>query len=521
MSQPKRSRLADHVLLILLALSLLPLLTLGGVVFFAAYGYLVQQDLAAWLGGLLLVLVGASVTAAGWISRMLKSLARKDLEDGGSVLNGEQEHSKEEQAAGGEHGNQWEQTASRTANGEKIASILYHATRQIAQAETADEVFYALIHAMKQTPFHSITLAEKEQFLHLLSISSTQKDLGGKVRAAWAPFSREEIENFLPTGDLLIVSDMLSPPRLPESLLEQLNEWNCRAAAFIPVRRSGQLAALFILGSPEPEAVDAASIQPYANLAELTATALEKVAAVNTMKKRLVELEILNRVSEASAGQSDLETTFSAIHAAVESSLNVTSFFIALYDKASQMIEIPYISDRGQVSSIKPFPLGEGLTSIVINTGQPLMLVENTEERSRELGAKFAGPPAKSWLGVPLVHGEEVLGAIVVQDMEKEQRFNQDDLRLLVITSRQIAAALHSVQLLEQSRRQTQRERRLQETTRKIRESSDMHTILEAAVNDIGSTLNARKARVVLRLPEENLTIQTEPVPGSAQRLKE
>jgi GAF domain-containing protein len=516
MSQPKRSRLADHVLPILLALSLLPLLTLGGVVFFAAYGYFVQQNLAGWLGGLFLVLAGASSAAAWWISRMLKGMSREFPEDGASALSEVQEQSKEEHAAEGEHGSPWEQTASSTAGGEKEASILYHATRQIAQAETADEVLYALIHALKQTPFYSITLAEKDQFLHLLSISSALKGPEGKVRAAWAPFSREEIENFLPTGDLLIVSDLRSPPRLPGSLLEQLNEWNCRAAAFIPVRRSGQLAALLIVGAEEPEAVHGVSIQPYASLAELTATALEKVAAVDAMKKRLVELEILHRVSEAVAGQTDLETAFAAIHAAVERSLQASSFFIALYDRTSEMIEIPYVSDSGQVSAIKPFPLGEGLTSIVIKTRQPLMLVENTEERSRELGAKFAGPPAKSWLGVPLVHGEEVLGAIVVQDMEKEQRFNQDDLRMLVITSRQIAAALHSVQLLEHSRRQTQRERRLQETTRKIRESMEMHSILEEAVREIGSTLNARKARVVLRLPEE----QTLPAPGSEEGLK-
>ena len=57
--------------------------------------------------------------------------------------------------------------------------------------------------------------------------------------------------------------------------------------------------------------------------------------------------------------------------------------------------------ESGSYLKSETFPLGEGLTSILINTRQPLMLIENTEAKAMELGAKVLGKPAKSWLEFP------------------------------------------------------------------------------------------------------------------------
>jgi GAF domain-containing protein/HAMP domain-containing protein len=388
------------------------------------------------------------------------------------------------------------------------ASLLYHATRQIAQAETPDEIFYALIHALKQTTYQSITLAERNQLLSILSLHNPNLSTGYKKSITWTPIHPSEIEEFLPTGNPLIIPDFRQTPKLPVMLLKTLRDWRCQTAAFIPVRRAGELVALFVLGAEERYILTPTSIQPFANLAELTATALEKVIAIDKMQKRLTELEILSLVSEAISGQTDLDATFASIHAAVERSLKVSSFFIALYDQKNETIQIPYMYDSNSVQHIEPFPLGEGLTSILIRTKQPLMLVENTEQRSRELGAKLLGAPAKSWMGVPLIKGSDVLGAIVVQDLEYEHRFNEDDLRLLTLIGRQIAEALRNVQLLDQFRRQTERERVLNEATRKIRETMDMQTILATMAQELGKTLGAQRTRVIINSEAENHSLE-------------
>ena len=94
---------------------------------------------------------------------------------------------------------------------------------------------------------------------------------------------------------------------------------------------------------------------------------------------------------------------------------------------------------------MKPFPLGQDLTSKLIVSRQPILL--NTEQKILAQDVLLSNKPAKSWMGIPLVFGGEVLGAMIVQDLAAENRFTQDNLSLLVTLSPQIATAIRNTQL--------------------------------------------------------------------------
>ena len=48
--------------------------------------------------------------------------------------------------------------------------------------------------------------------------------------------------------------------------------------------------------------------------------------------------------------------------------------YVALYDPATRMIEFPYYIENGLHEPQTPIPLGEGLTSQIIQSRQPLLL---------------------------------------------------------------------------------------------------------------------------------------------------
>ena len=123
-------------------------------------------------------------------------------------------------------------------------------------------------------------------------------------------------------------------------------------------------------------------------------------------------------------------------------------FLIALYNQKENRIEIPYVYEEDELVSIPPFPLGDGLTSYVILTRQPLMIVKDTEVKAREMGAKLVGKPAKSWLGVPLMLGDQVIGVMAAQDLNHEDRFTTNDLNLFQVLAPQIAVTIRNAQLL-------------------------------------------------------------------------
>ena len=128
-------------------------------------------------------------------------------------------------------------------------------------------------------------------------------------------------------------------------------------------------------------------------------------------------------------------------------------FIIAIYHADTRRIHIPYAFEGSKPLTIDPFPLGEGLTSVLINQNKPLLLVKDTERQASALGAKIIGKAAKSWMGVPLSVGDTVIGAMILQDTTNENRFNEDDLGLLVSIAPQVAASIRNAQYVNRIRK--------------------------------------------------------------------
>jgi hypothetical protein len=96
----------------------------------------------------------------------------------------------------------------------------------------------------------------------------------------------------------------------------------------------------------------------------------------------------------------DFGEFFHTLHAQVQTRLGDYAFIVALYDKSTESVSIPFMYEEGQVDKVEPFPLGEGLTSILIRTRQPLLLTEDVERKAAALGAKTLGKPARTWMGL-------------------------------------------------------------------------------------------------------------------------
>lgn len=312
-------------------------------------------------------------------------------------------------------------------------------------------------------------------------------------------------------GTPFLVLDTTLPSSYPAPLVDLTVRLNCRSVALVPVRSmiGGQLRimALIVTGlAPASQSGEFLSnrstdylVQTCVSLAELAGGAFVRVASADVMEKRLVALQSLNTISQFISAKMDLNEFYKAIHAEVNRIIGDVNFLIAIYNPATDYIQVPYLYESGllDVRAIPPFPLGEGLTSILIKTRKPLMIVENTEERARELGAKTVGRASKSWLGVPLLLADEVYGAIIVQDLENEYRFDEDDERLLVTLASQVAIAIRTARLLESVGRQAERQEMLNKITTRIRSSNDIQSVLEITASELRTALSpAGVARV-------------------------
>jgi GAF domain-containing protein len=401
-------------------------------------------------------------------------------------------------------------------------STLYLASHHIAQADKVADIIDIAANSLKQAPFVSAVLLADHKRMIVYEIQDQDSTaVGGETGETehhqtfanqdgnsnpsqegqsgweWPLISPVDLISHFKPNEYQII-DLEKTDTLPEPLLAIPRKYGCKVAAFLPIVADGNLEAVFILGARHRKSLTDKSVQPYANLSEQTATALEKVYALQKVEKRLTALQTLNTVSQAVSTETDMYSLYRSVHNEVTQIMGEVNFIIALFDKQSNMINIPYMYEDHTVKTVDPFPLGEGLTSILIRTRQPLMIVEDTENRARELGAIVLGAPAKSWMGVPLLIGGEAIGAMIVQDLEMELRFDEEDLSLMSTLALQVAAGFRNARQLESTYQQAVRDRLLHEISRKIRSSSDMHTILKTTAQELGKYTRARRAHIEL-----------------------
>ncbi|MDQ3006832.1 MAG: GAF domain-containing protein, partial [Chloroflexota bacterium] len=150
--------------------------------------------------------------------------------------------------------------------------------------------------------------------------------------------------------------------------------------------------------------------------------------------------------------------------------------------------------------SFDTLTLGEGLTSKIIQSGEPLLINKDIRERRAALGTTLVGKESLSYLGVPIKSGKETIGVLSVQSTTAEDVFNNDDLRLLTTIAANAGAAIHTAQLHSETQRRARETAALVEIGRDISSSLEASTVLNGIATHAKDLLNAHLS--ALFLPE-------------------
>jgi GAF domain-containing protein len=298
---------------------------------------------------------------------------------------------------------------------------------------------------------------------------------------------------------------------MPETLAALAKSLGCGSVAFLPLYKGNVLEAIFLLGSETPGALSGQRMQPYATLAEIAGAALQRTEALATAQRRLQEFQTLVRLSQ-SIGEATTPTEFyETLHSELRAAFGDIGVIVALYDPLKRRIEVPYAYEQGkeELLHIEPFPLGEGLLSRVLSTRKTLLLAGDVAQRARELGAKIVGTPAQSWLGVPLITGDQIIGALVLQDTEHAYRFDESDAKFAEAIATSVALLLNKIQLVSRTEAARQRERVLLEITETAGHAHTVHEVLENTLRSLQRSLRLRRGVAKINLA----SLQTKDTP--------
>ena len=311
--------------------------------------------------------------------------------------------------------------------------------------------------------------------------------------------SLQEMEMYLKDGNVRI--NLRDSSTIPPPLMIYPKQLGCEAAAYVPILQEGQLRGLVLIGARSGQDLTEDVVNAFARTIRLTTTSLAKAPSPTQASddRQAIEARALNTLASNAATMQDLKSFYTSIHDQVRAVVGEHGFVIAIYDQKTNSINIPYLYEDGKFSAIDTFPLGEGLTSLLIRTREPLMLVEDTEKRAAAMGAKVAGRAAKSWLGVPMIARGEAIGAIIVQDLENEHSFDNDDLRFLTAVANQISGTIHNVIIIEETKKTALQFETAAQISRDISSSLDLDELLKKGVDLIRSRFNFYHASVFLK----------------------
>ncbi len=157
--------------------------------------------------------------------------------------------------------------------------------------------------------------------------------------------------------------------------------------------------------------------------------------------------QVISDILEASNTESDLNEFFKFIHKSISKLMPAENFYLALYDKSSDIISFPYSVDKYD-SAAPPQKPGRGLTEYVMRLGKSALITRKIDDELVEKGeTEIVGTQSAIWLGIPLKIADLTIGVLVVQDYENEETYTEREQRVLEVIAYSISRTIERKRL--------------------------------------------------------------------------
>jgi PAS domain S-box-containing protein len=271
--------------------------------------------------------------------------------------------------------------------------------------------------------------------------------------------------------------------------------------AFVPLRLRGEPVGILEVGYWRADRAQITSdeVRLLSGIADQMAIAVgnarlleQAQTALAETTRRSEQLVVLNEMARALGATLNADTILNVVYTYTSRLMNTDSFFVALYDATAQTLTFPLslaYNDRQPVQ-VEPRPLKAGLTDYIIRHRQPLLLSDNVQAHMTELGIEFLAlgnaKPALSWLGVPMIFSDQVLGAIVVQSITTPGLYREIDRDLLLAVAGQTAIALNNAHLFDESQRRITELAVVNEISRALTSAEDVSQLFGTIHQQVG-----------------------------------
>lgn len=319
----------------------------------------------------------------------------------------------------------------------------YHGYSQIlSELDTASiPVTPVSTHTKRTTPRDTIQPIKKQAPSQVpVSISSIVRP----ATEVWTQAGKQSLTNkqlAIQTGDETTPAAIAMPVRLGDrenSILEIIDER--------PGRRWTEDERLLVQEVANQLGLAIENAQLYATAQKELA---ERTRAEEEIRHRNEALANLNTLGQQLTRLSTPDEIFHLVMESLGKIFDTRNLILAAFDEKSGLVSFPYVFCDGNPVEVEPRPLQNELVDHLIKTQTPVSPMTQSISDLIELGVQFPEPLPRSILATPILSGERTLGAIILQNFEREDAFSTMDSGLLSTIAAQTYSALENSHLFE------------------------------------------------------------------------
>jgi signal transduction histidine kinase/uncharacterized protein HemY len=226
-----------------------------------------------------------------------------------------------------------------------------------------------------------------------------------------------------------------------------------RSVLCLPLLRHSELQGLIYLDTPVLSGRFSTSDVDFLSIfASQAATAIENARLFGERERRITELSILDEIGRLLSSTLDLNELLETVHQQVGRMFDATNFYIATYQEGDSEWTSAFRVENGVRQPVQRRKLGLGLTGYILRNREPILICSGAESHNFKAahGIPPVGDQAKSWMGVPLIAADRVVGVMAIQSYEQENLYDFQALNLFLTIASQVAIAIRNTRLYDE-----------------------------------------------------------------------
>ena len=173
-------------------------------------------------------------------------------------------------------------------------------------------------------------------------------------------------------------------------------------------------------------------------------------------EQQIAELALINSVQEGLSSKLEMQAIYNLVGDSLRDTFNAQVVMISQYDPQTNMVFHHYAIERGQHLNLTRWQPIDTSRLRIVQTKKPYMI--NAEEIVRLVtDARMKVVPGtelpKTWLGVPMIVGDEVRGIVSLQNLDQENAFSESDINLLSFLTNSMSQSLENARLFSETQR--------------------------------------------------------------------